>query len=200
MLYASVHQISQNLLKVITPILIALLIVLMSGCTQTHGKDFVKLDEPLRKVLPKIILVVPEEKDKGHPIEITVGNTYSGKGKYTLDEDKTHEFQYTFHKKHVVEGNKYIFAVVSYNWGGTGTFYYLTAVDKTTLKSAHEFLLGDRVKIKKIAMHFPYISDYVTINYMGRESGTSMSEKPDKAIEQHFTIHQGKLTDIMFAK
>lgn len=196
MLYSSVHQIYRNFLKIYVLISISCVIVLVYGCDQNRSKDFIKLDAPLRDVLPKITLVVPEEKGKdGKPLEITVGSTFSGEGEYTVGAGETQKFTYTFHKKHVVEGNKYIYVVVSYNWGGTGTFYYLTAVDKTTLKGVQTFLLGDRVEINKISRFKPYRGDYVTVNYKGRESGTSMSEKPDKAIEQHFRIHQGKLTD-----
>lgn len=196
MLYSRVHQFSRNFLKVFTLVLISLMIVLIYGCDQNRGRNFVKLNAPLRDVLPKITLVVPEEKGKdAKPLEITVGSTFSGEGEYTVGAGETHKFTYTFHKKHVLEVNKYIYAVVSYNWGGTGTFYYLTAVDKTTLKGIQTFLLGDRVEIKNVSMFKPYRGDYVTVNYKGRESGTSMSEKPDKSIEQHFLIHQGKLTD-----
>lgn len=198
MLYSSVHQFSRNFLKVFTLVLISLMIVLIYGCIQNRSKDFIKLDAPLRDVLPKITLVVPEEESKdGKPLEITVGSTFSGEGEYTVGAGETHKFTYTFHKKHVLEVNKYIYAVVSYNWGGTGTFYYLTAVDKTTLKGNQQFLLGDRVKIKNLAMTKRPMG-FVSLNYMGREPGTSMSEKPDKAIEQHFTIHQGKLMDVKF--
>ncbi len=199
MLYSCVHQIARNLLKTFILILISCVIVLIYGCNQNRSKDFIKLDAPLRDVLPKITLVVPEEKGKdGKPLEITVGSTFSGEGEYTVGAGETHKFAYTFHKKHVVEANKNIYAVVSYNWGGTGTFYYLTAVDKTTLRGVQTFLLGDRIKIKNLAMTKRPMG-LISINYMGRESGTSMSEKPDKAIEQYFTIHQGKLMDVKFA-
>jgi len=198
MLYSSVHQFSRHILKTFIFILISCVVVLIYGCNQNRSKDFIKLDAPLRDVLPKITLVVPEEESKdGKPLEITVGSTFGGEGEYTIGAGETHKFTYTFHKKHVIEVNKYIYAVVSYNWGGTGTFYYLTAVDKTTLKGNQQFLLGDRVKIKNLAMTKRPMG-FVSLNYMGREPGTSMSEKPDKAIEQHFTIHQGKLMDVKF--
>ncbi|MDE0484078.1 MAG: hypothetical protein OXI67_15985 [Candidatus Poribacteria bacterium] len=198
MLYSRVHQISRYFLKTFILILISYLIVLVYGCNQNRSKDFIKLDASLRDVLPKITLIVPEEKGKdGKPLEITVGSTFSGEGEYTVGAGETQKFTYTFHKKHVLEGNKYIYAVVSYNWGGTGTFYYLTAINKITLKGDQEFLLGDRVRIKNLAMTKRPMG-FVSLNYMGREPGTSMSEKPDKAIEQHFTIHQGKLMDVKF--
>ena len=198
MLYSRVHQISQYFLKTFILISISCVIVLIYGCAQNRSKDFIKLDAPLRDVLPKITLVVPEEKSKdGKPLEITVGNTFSGEGEYTVGAGETQKFTYTFHKKHVVEGNKYIFAVVSYNWGGTGTFCYLTAVEKTTFKGDQKFLLGDRVRIKNVAKFKPFGGDAVTINYEERESGTSMSEKPDKSIEKYFSMERGQLEELI---
>ncbi|MCY4402342.1 MAG: hypothetical protein OXD54_07195 [Candidatus Poribacteria bacterium] len=200
MLYQVSQQICHILSKQHKYMLILLTIVLICGCNQRRGEGFVKLDAPLRNVLSKIILVVPDQvNEKGEPIEITVGNAYSGKGEYYIGDNQTHEFQYTFHNKHVVEGNKNIYAVVSYNWGGSGTFYYLTAVNKTTLKGDKVLFLGDRVEIKKLSMSKRPMG-FVSINYMGRESGTSMSEKPDKLITHDITFHQGKLTTIKVIK
>lgn len=199
MLHSSVYQISRYLLKALTSILVTLMFVAIYSCNQNKNKDFIKLDAPLEEVLPKITLVVPDEKLKNQPIEITLNSTYVGKGEYSIDEDKTHGFQYTFHNKHVVEGNKYIFAVVSYNWGGSGTFYYLTAIDKTTLKSVNEVFLGDRVGIQKISLEKPN-SDTVTINYVDRKSGTAMTEKPDKPEEKHYGMHNGELNQYWIEK
>lgn len=173
---------------------------LIFGCNPNHSGDFVKLDAPLKEVLPKLTLEVPEEEDEnGEPIVITVGDAFSGKGEYSIGNGETHEFQYNFFKQHVAEGHSYIFAVVSYNWGGSGTFYYLTAIDKTTLKGDKEYLLGDRVEIKKLATaKRPVTSDIVSMTYMDRDSETSMSEKPDKLIEYDFIIKDGELTTVKF--
>lgn len=197
-LHKSLHILSKTCN--ILPILIAVSILL--GCNQTKSGDFIQLDAPLKDVLPKITIVVPEQTDKnGDPLEITVGNLYSGKAEYSIGNGETKEFQYHFYKQHVVESNQYIFAIVSYNWGGSGTFYYLCSIDKTTLEGDKEFLLGDRVEINKLALKkLPVTSDIVTLNYMERESGTNMSEKPDKLIEQDFTILQGKLTAVKFVE
>ena len=73
--------------------------------------DFVKLDEPLKDILPKITLIAPEEKNKdGNPLEVTVGSEFSGEGNYSIGGSETHKFQYTFLNQHAVEGNKYIYA------------------------------------------------------------------------------------------
>ena len=104
MFNSRVHQISRNFLKTFILILISCVVVLIYGCNQNRSKDFIKLDAPLRDVLPKITLVVPDHaNEKGEPLEITVGSKFSGKGEYTLEENQTHEFTYTLHKKHVVE-------------------------------------------------------------------------------------------------
>ncbi len=199
MLSQVIHQIFQVLKRTYLAFLLVFVVILICGCDQKRGEDYVKLDAPLEEVLPKITLVVPEEKLKTQPIEISVGSTYVGKGEYSIDEDNTHGFQYIFHNKHVVEGNKYIFTVVSYNWGGSGTFYYLTAIDKVTLKSVDEVFLGDRVEIQKISLEKPN-SDTVTINYVDRKSGTAMTEKSDKPEEKHYGMHNGELNQYWIEK
>ena len=198
----ALNQTFQNLSKASKYLLILFAVSIIFGCNQTQSGDFIKLDAPLKEVLPKITLVVPNRTDiNGETLEITVGKKFSGKGEYSIGNGETHGFQYTFYKQHVVESNRYVFAVVSYRWGGSGRFYYLTAIDKTTLKGDKEFLLGDRVGINNLASkRLPVTSDIVSISYMIRESGTSMSEKPDKTVEQDFTIHQGKLMTIKFVE
>ena len=197
------HQIFRNSLKMHQLLLILLAVVVIFGCNQNRDKETTKDsdktdgDTSLEDVLPKITLIAPEDyqnKD-GQPLEIVVGNAYSGKGEYLLEEGETHGFSYTFFKQHAVEGEKYIFAVAAYNWGGSGTFHYLTTVDKTTLKSVNEVLLGDRVKVESIALTAPN-TDTVSINYMDRETGTAMASDPDKAIEKHFKMDQGQLEEV----
>ena len=208
MLNQVLHQSFQKSSKVSVHLLILFSVSLIFGCNQNRSEDFIKLDAPLTEVLPKLTLVVPENKDEngkpiedenGKPIEIIVGDAYSGKGEYSIGNGESHEFQYNFFKQHVAEGPRYIFAVVSYNWGGSGTFYYLTAFDKTTLKGDKEYLLGDRIEIKKLTTaKRPVTSDIGSISYLVRETGTSMSEKPDKLIETDYIIQDGKLTTVKF--
>ena len=185
-------------------VLLVLAVVLIFGCNQKGdnetSKDSVKLDVPLNEVLPKITLILPEETDSDeNPIEITVGSTYSGTGEYGIGGGETAKYQYTLFDQHTVEGNKYIYTVVSYNLGGSGTFYYLTAVDKKTLKSVHQVLLGDRVEIVRVNITVA-VTGLVSVVYMNRESGTSMSEKPDKQIEKHFQITENQFHEKSVAK
>ena len=197
------HQIFRNSLKIHQLLLILLAVVVIYGCNQNRDKETTKDsdktdgDTSLEDVLPKITLIAPgdyQNKD-GQPLEIVVGSAYSGKGEYLLEEGETHGFSYTFFKQHAVEGEKFIFAVAAYNWGGSGTFYYLIAVDKTTFKSVNEVLLGDRVKVESIALTNPN-TDTVSINYMDRETGTDMASDPDKAIEKHFKMDQKELKEV----
>ena len=197
------HQIFRNNLKIHQLLLILLAVVVIFGCNQNPDKkpmkdsDKTDGDTSLEDVLPKITLIAPEDyQDKnGQPLEIIVGKTYNGNGEYLVKEGETHGFSYTFFKQHVVEGKKFIFAVAAYNWGGSGTFHYLTAVDKTTLKSVSQVFLGDRVKIEQVALTAPS-TDTVSINYMDKEFGTAFTDTPDKAVEKHFKMDQKELKEV----
>ena len=174
--------------------------VMICSCNQNTPKDFVKLDALLEEVLPKITVIVPGEQDKdGKALEITVGETFKGKAEYLLSDGETHELQYALLNQHAVEGNRYIYTVVSYNLGGSGTFYYLTAIDKSTLKSVSEVLLGDRVQISSLELSTPR-SDIVKITYKDRELRTAFTDKPDKDVTKHFHIEQSKLTEVGIEK
>ncbi len=181
-------------------ILIFCAAILFYGCNQNQNSDFVKLDAPLEDSLKKITLTVPDEEDKdGKPLEITVGETHSGKAEYSISDDETSELEYTLLSKHAVEGNKYVFTIASYSFGGTGTFYYLTAVDKSTLKSVNEVLLGDRVRINSLKLDLPN-TDTVTVNYMDRDTGTAFAQDPDKDVTKLFSMEQTKLIQIVIEK
>ena len=195
MLNQNTHQTSQKLFNSVMLVFLLLVVALIVGCKQNRSDDFVKLEEPLKDVLPKITLIAPEEKDKdGKPLEITVGSEFKGEGEYSIGGGETHKFRYTFLSQYAVEGNKYIYAVVSYNWGGSGNFYYLTAIDKTTLKSVSQFFLGDRVKIESVGFKMdPF--DTVSVSYKERETGTPMAAPPDKLVEMDFLMHENQLTD-----
>lgn len=180
-------------------LLVLFFAVMISSCNQNPG-DFVKLDASLEEVLPRITVSVPEEQDKdGKALEITVGETFKGNAEYLISDGETHELEYSLLSEHVVEGNRYIYTVVSYNLGGSGTFYYLTAIDKSTLKSVDEVLLGDRVQITSLALGMPR-SDTVKITYKDRELGTAFTEKPDKDVNKHFSMEQSKLTEVGIEK
>ena len=184
---------TQPILSDYIVLLVLFFAVLISSCNQNPAKDFVELDAPLKEVLPRITVIVPEEQDKdGKALEIIVGETFEGKAEYLLSDGEIHELQYALLNEHVVEGNRYVFTVVSYNLGGSGTFYYLTAIDKSTLKSVSEVLLGDRVQISSLEVSKPK-SDTVKITYKDRELGTAFTEKPDKDEIKQFSMEQSKL-------
>ena len=189
-----------TILKTYKALLVLFFTVLICSCNQNTPKDFVKLDAPLEEVLPKITVIVPEEQDKdGKALEIIVGETFKGKAEYLLSDGETHQLDYSVLNQHAVEGNRYIYTVVSYNRGGSGTFYYLTAIDKSTLKSVSEVFLGDRVQISSLDFRFGYKTP-VTITYKDRELRTAFTEKPDKDVIKHFSIEQSKLTQVWIEK
>lgn len=191
---------TQPILNGYIVLLVLFFTVMISSCNQNPDKDFVELDAPLKEVLPRITVIVPEEQDKdGKALEIIVGETFEGKAEYLLSEGETHELEYALLNEHVVEGNRYIFTVVSYNLQGSGTFYYLTAIDKSTLKSVSEVLLGDRVQISSLEISVPR-SDTVKITYKDRELGTAFTEEPDKDEIKHFSMEQSKFLQIWFEK
>lgn len=143
-----------------------------------------QLDAPLEEVLPRITVIVPEKHGKdGKPLEVIVGEKLKGKAEF-MSEGETHELEYALLNEHVVEGKRYIITVVSYNFGGDGPFYYLTGIDKSTLKSVSELFLGDRVKITSLTSRGTE-KDTVDIKYTDREQRKAFAENP------HHIRHSG---------
>ncbi len=177
-------MIKQNIFKNYKVLLVTFFAVMISSCNYSGyfrktTKDFVKLDAPLENVLPKITVIVPEHQGKdGKALEVIVGETFKGKAEYKSNGE-THELEYAMLNQHAVEGNKYIITVLSYNFGGTGRFYYLTGIDKTTLKSVYEVFLGDRVRIMSLKLRGTK-KDTVDINYMDRKQRRAFSENPNQ--------------------
>ena len=152
--------------------------------TQTIFNDYVKLDAPLEDVLPRITVIVPEKHGKdGKPLEVIIGKSLKGKAEF-MSDGETHELEYTLLNEHVVEGKRYIVTVVSYNFGGDGTFYYLIGIDKSTLKSVSELFLGDRVRGIRLRLR-DVEKDTVDITYSDREQRKAFAENP------HHIRHSG---------
>lgn len=176
---------TQTILNDYKVLLVFFFAVMLSSCA---AKNFVKLDAPLAEVLPRITVIVPERQDKdGKPLEVIIGKTLKGKVEY-LSDGETHELEYALLNEHVVEGKKYIVTVVSYNFGGEGRFYYLTGIDKSTLRSDGEVLLGDlgdRVKIISLISRGTE-KDTVDIRYTNREQRKAFAENPHHI--RHFII------------
>ncbi len=172
-------------LKVILAV-IGIAFALTSGCVRNPDaipKKFVKLDAPLENVLSKITLSTHD---------VAVGDTYTGTIIPPDSEGESDRIEYTFLKQYAVEGTRSIFAIVAYNAGGSGVFHYLTAVDKTTLKSTDEIFLDDRPKIVQVLLTDPKI-DTVSVTYIKREG---VEYPPKNTIQQHFIVKQGKLQEV----
>lgn len=175
-------------------LLILFIVSMMIGCSNNKSEDFVKLGAPLEEMLSQITLET-EIKD-GVPLQFEVDSTLSGDVEYSTESDESDMIMtYSVFKQHAVEGNKYIFLVASYSWGGSGTFHYLIAIDKTTLKSVSDVFLGDRVKTVMVSLTAPD-TDTVSITYMDRSSSTAMTEPHDIKIEKHFKIDEMVLQEV----
>ena len=178
---------------------------LITLCIFSYAKDtkFIKLDSPVEDVLSQVTITVPGSKAnaKGDPIEIKVGNKknqyneqkdkyyykhfYEGKSEYYIGNNETHAFTYFVHYPYAVETNRYICVPVGYAWGGSGTFYYLTAIDKKTLKSVDQDFLGDRVRVGSSNVIDPK-TDTISITYIEREAGGVFP--PENKQVKKFTI------------
>ena len=158
--------------------------------------DFIKLEDSLKGTLPKLTLTVPEEDIDGKPLDITLESEFSGVAEFPFAGGGTYKIQYTFLNQHAVEGNKHIYAVASYTTGGSGHYYYLTAIDKTTRKSVSEVYLGDRVKVESVSYKtdpsdtISDPSDIISVRYKDRKTTTAMAAPPDKLIQMDFKMHQ----------
>ena len=166
---------------------------------------FIKLDSPVEKVLSQVTITVPhgEANTKGDPINIKVGNKknrydeqkvkyyskyfyYGESERYTgVIGNEMLKFYYTVYYPYAVETNRYIFAPVAYDWGGSGDIHYLTAIDKKTLKSVDQDLLEDRVRVISIDV-IDAKTDTVSITYIEREYDGNYPSK-NKRVKK-FTI------------
>ncbi len=190
----------ESILRTLAFSLFSVAIVFAAGCnqrtaTQKTGAGFVKLNTSLEDALAKVTLIVPEMSgdESGTPIEVVVGAAFTGEGMYDIGGGETHGFRYTLLSQYAVEGNRYLFVPVGYNWGGSGTFFFLTAVDKATLKSVSEADLGDRVRVQKAALASPR-SDSVAITYLAR--GDYGVYDPSKAVEIRFKMVDSRLQEV----
>lgn len=197
MLYLNVCPVLRKGLPILKLALIPLVFVLISSCNKNRGNDvsqeFVKLDAPLEEVLSKITLLIPSsENENGQRVEMTVGSTYTGKYVPPNPLGESDRIRYDFLKQHAVEGNRYIFVVVAYNTGGSGVFYYITAVDKSTLKSVDEIFLDDQPKIEQVVLTTPR-TDTVSVTYIER---LGAKHDPINTRQKHFVINQGQLQEV----
>ena len=142
--------------------------------------NFIKLDAPVRDILPQVVLTAPEVKatEFGHPIQFVIGNEknryqagiYYGQAWYKSGKGEQHSFDYLVHFPDAVQTDRYIFVPVSYSWGGTGIFYYLTAIDKRNLIGMNSAYIGDRVKIVNVTV-IDTGTDTVAVDYIERDAG-----------------------------
>jgi hypothetical protein len=73
--------------------------------------------------------------------------------------------------------------------GGSGTFYYVSALVGQTATNA--VLLGDRIKPKSLEIK----NGKIHVNYLDRKLEDAMSEEPTIEVTKIFTVKDGKLVD-----
>ncbi len=160
--------------------------------------DFIKLNAPMKSILPQATLTVPEVKatEQGHPVQFVVGigkkqyqaGIYYGQTWYKNSGGVPHIVNYLVHFSDAVQTDRYIFVPVGYSLGGTGVFYYLTAIDKRNLIGMNSAYIGDRVKIINVKV-IDTGSDAVSITYTERNTYPSVNKRVKKlAIEQNLNM------------
>lgn len=181
-----------------------LLLIILSILSCRKSMYLIQLDAEYENILSEVTLTAPdlEANADGALIEFKVGknknqydaledkysddNFYYGEGKYYGTSGEMHTFSYFFHYPYAVAGSGFIFVPVGYSWGGSGVFYYLTAIDKTTLRSVNAVYLGDRINIVRVDL-IESLTDTVSIKYTEREADSSYYSSSNTR-EKRFTV------------
>jgi hypothetical protein len=80
-------------------------------------------------------------------------------------------------------------AVLAYNGGGTGTFYYLAAVLSSTNAPTNTVLLGDRIAVTQLSVS----AKTITVNYLTRPADAPLAATPSVSTSKSFVVTGGKL-------
>jgi hypothetical protein len=92
-------------------------------------------------------------------------------------------------------------AILIYNPGGSGTFYYLVGAMKQDNKDTYAtpVLLGDRIKIVSIIVDNPAAEDngIITVQYLDRPSDASMATDPTQQMTKKYAFQEdGNLIEV----
>lgn len=177
-----------------------LLLFVFASCKNNN------IDKPLMEILKDVTLVVPDMKvnEKGKPIKFVVGdevtqknqvNFYHGVGNYYIENIGTLEFNYRLAYEQAIEVEDYIFVPVEYYWGGPNTFHYLTAIEKKSLKSVDDFLLGNRLTILNVNLSRSR-NNIVSIKFRQNSVRSEEDYNPNKVIEKRFTLEYKQLKEL----
>ena len=166
-------------------------------------EGFVKLEMPLEEALTKITFNVGWLSGDGSDEVIFEGEGVTHHSDYVHLRKRKGEWYkyYTLLPQYAVEGNRYIFVPLASSGGGSGVFWDLNVVDKETLKTVDEVVLGDRTKIEGVTLVDTH-SDTVSIIYIEREvrgieEGYKVVYDPKRAIRKHFRMIQGTLHEVI---
>ena len=173
-----------------------------TGQERESAEGFVTLEMPLKEVLTKITFIVTWLSGEGSDEVIFEGEGVTHDSNYIRLRKREGEWYsyYALLPQHAVEGKRYIFVPLAQSGGGSGVFWNLNVVDKKTLRTVGDVALGDRAKIKEVALAASH-SDTVSVTYIEREvRGIEENYKvvydPDKAVKKHFRVIQGTLQEV----
>ncbi|MDE0325080.1 MAG: hypothetical protein OXN27_14290, partial [Candidatus Poribacteria bacterium] len=143
---------------------------LATGQERESAEGFVTLEMPLEEALTKITFIVTWLSGEGSDEVIFEGEGVTHDSNYIRLRKREGEWYsyYTLLPQHAVEGKRYIFVPLAQSGGGSGVFWNLNVVDKKTLRTVGDVALGDRAKIKEVALAASH-SDTVSITYIERE-------------------------------
>ena len=91
------------------------------------------------------------------------------------------------------DGTNDVAFIITQNSGGTGTFYYVTALisGKNGYQGTEAAFLGDRITPQANA----YFNGQIIINYLDRGADEPMSAAPTKAGVKYFSVKNGQLKE-----
>ena len=132
------------------------------------------------KYLVGIEVAVPEEPGVSFTITsdgFVNKSDFTHTGTYPITPDALDEGMATFvahvDRTSAQEGPRHIYMFTAFNFGGTGNFGYLTAVNRETKKSVFSLSLGDRVKFLgvKVSPIAGSESEEIQVMYVTRADG-----------------------------
>ena len=165
------------------------------------AEDFVKLEMPLEEALTKITFSVTWLSGDGSTEVNFQGENVIRTPDYIelripYENDSSRYSSYKILTEYAVETNRYIFVPLDYWGGGSGIFRSLHVVDKKTLRTVEEIMLGDRSGIRELTVADPS-TNTISITYIREEDWRgNLTDSLDKAIKGHLRMIDGKLRDV----
>lgn len=92
------------------------------------------------------------------------------------------------------DGLEDVLVVLTYNGGGTGTFFFVAAAlnQGSSYKGTNGIILGDRIDIESTYFE----KGVIFVNYLDRELGEPMTAEPSVKIVKRFVLREGELVKL----